>query len=110
MMSNPSPREFARRRLRIIVPLTWLTVVLAVASLVFAWRLRASGHAESGHLLVGAWTLIPPVWFLVEWCLFSRHLDDREREHVKHLQDLARNIWLALIAVLAAILGLVGPN
>ncbi|HXU47072.1 MAG TPA: hypothetical protein VN783_16200 [Thermoanaerobaculia bacterium] len=60
-----------------------------------------------GPTVVGFWVLVPPIWFWSEWVVFSSKMNDpREREHVQHLHDLSRNVWLALIAILIALFDL----
>lgn len=51
------------------------------------------------------WVVVPPLWFLVDWALFEP-TNDKNFEHFKYSQELARNLWVAVAAVLALILGL----
>jgi hypothetical protein len=53
--------------------------------------------------IVGVWVLLPPIWFWVEWVWVSRQIDEKERERIKHMHDLARNIWIALLAILVGL-------
>lgn len=54
-----------------------------------------------GRVLVALWVLGPPVFFWVDWVVFCRDLSKDEKDAAKHTHDLSRNIWLALVAVLA---------
>jgi len=88
-----------------IPPKAW--VWAATISVVVAIALRLQWPTEKklfSYILVGAWTLVPPIWFLYDWCKFEPK-DASNFEHFKYSQELARNIWLALIVVLAAITG-----
>lgn len=61
-----------------------------------------------GYTLLGLWTLVPPLWFLYEFqSEFPRdHKKPQEEvDRLKHIHDLSRNIWVAFIVVLAAIMG-----
>jgi len=60
-----------------------------------------AGWQNFGAIMIAAWVLIPPVWFWTEWVFFSKGQDV---ERLKHTHDLARNIWVALVVVLAALL------
>ena len=51
--------------------------------------------------LIGFWMLLPPVYFWLDWLYWTAPGD---REMTVHTHDLARNIWLALVVALAAIL------
>jgi hypothetical protein len=59
------------------------------------------------YVLVGIWVLCPPIFFWLEWVLWT---PVSEQETTKHTHDLARNIWLALIVILAVILDIKWPN
>jgi hypothetical protein len=59
-----------------------------------------------GKSLLAVWLLIPPVFFWMDWVVFSRNLTAPEREVAQHSHDLSRNIWLALVASLVVIFGL----
>jgi hypothetical protein len=88
--------------LKIVVPSTW---ILSIASLAFAFWVRARPCLLDpyGYILLGLWTLVPPLWFLHEWTL-SEKLSEQVKEIIKHYHELARNVWLALIVVLAVIM------
>lgn len=94
--------------LKIVVPLSG---TLAIGSLAFATFVRFCQPAllkPYGYIMLGLWALIPPVWFIYEWTL-SRTLGTVEQDRIKHFHDLARNLWLALILALAAIMGAENP-
>jgi cytochrome b561 len=60
-----------------------------------------------GYPVVAAWVLLPPVWFFFEWVVLCRDLKNKaERDRIKHLHELARNIWLGLVVVLALTFGI----
>ena len=59
-----------------------------------------------GKSLLAFWLLIPPVFFWLDWVVFSRNLTPPEREVAQHTHDLSRNVWLALVASLVVIFGL----
>ena len=80
-----------------------LSVIAAVASLAFAiWPcgFDSDTHKRVGTFIVGAWVLLPPVFFWIDWVKYRGGLSDEEKEAVKHTHDLSRNIWLGLVAVL----------
>lgn len=91
-----------------------------IASLAYAYMLRTGSYlgpmepdqvSFRGYLLIGFWVLIPPIWFFFEFqCLHRNMLNDPfELSRVKQAQDLGRNIWLAFVIVLAAIIGVKWP-
>jgi hypothetical protein len=55
------------------------------------------------------WVAIPPLWFLWEYVHF-RPPEGIEDERMRHLHDLCRNIWLALIVILVAIMEIPWPG
>jgi hypothetical protein len=83
----------------------------AVVSLGLAIRIRrgqAGKPSVKAYFLVGSWALVPPVWFMVEWYLFTGNKE--EFEYLKYSQELARNVWVALVIVLAKITGIAWPG
>jgi hypothetical protein len=60
--------------------------------------------ATLAYLLVGAWALIPPIWFMFEWHEYTGGKEGFE--FFKYGQELARNVWIALVVVLATIAGI----
>lgn len=66
-------------------------------------KLSLSAHNSLAHFVIGFWVLFPPVFFWVDWVWFCRHLSKDALDVTKHTHDLSRNIWLALIVVLAVL-------
>jgi hypothetical protein len=64
-----------------------------------------ASHEELGSYLLAIAFVVPPVYFWIDWvwlCSFMAANDGR-RGVAKHTHDLARNIWLGLIAILAVL-------
>ncbi len=54
--------------------------------------------------ILGAWTVLPPVAFIIDYMLFDRKRESKEEfEHFKYVQGLARNLWLGMVMLLAAL-------
>ncbi len=54
--------------------------------------------------ILGAWTVLPPVAFVIDYILFDRENKTREEfEDFKYVQGLARNVWLGMVMLLAAL-------
>lgn len=60
------------------------------------------------YLIIGFWVLAPPVYFWLDWHVLCAKIPAQHVESVKHIHDLSRNIWIALISVLSALFG-IGP-
>jgi hypothetical protein len=61
----------------------------------------------AGAVLIGIWTLAPPIFFWVDWVNYSGELDtDAKRDFAKHTHDLGRNIWIAFAAILVFLFGI----
>jgi hypothetical protein len=77
-----------------------------VISLVIAVLIRThlTENSAPAYWLVGAWALLTPLWFIWEWHTFKG--DKAAFEHFKYGQELARNVWIALVVVLAVITGI----
>jgi hypothetical protein len=65
-------------------------------------QLGAPDHKTLGKFIVAFWAIVPPVFFWWDWVHFCRDMkpDAPERDVAKHTHDLARNIWLGVVAVL----------
>jgi hypothetical protein len=61
---------------------------------------------NTGKVLVAFWLLFPPVFLWADWVFYWTTMTAETRSAAEHLHDLARNIWLALVAVLTAAYGL----
>lgn len=83
-----------------------------LTSLTIAARIRIlygeNKKPLGAYLLLGFWALIPPIWFFLEWVFLRQYVDCPD--DLKYTQELARNIWIALVVVLAAILGIKWPT
>jgi hypothetical protein len=100
-------------RNKVIGPVSWISAGLAFASLAIGLLLRCESHecrAAIGYFVVALWALMPPIRFWFEWVFLCRDLSDKELEHVKHLHELSRNIWVALVIVLAALYDIKWPG
>jgi len=97
-----------RKLIYVIVPLLSLTALIGTIGCVIS-------HSDSltpGILkvnkkdllvLVGIWTIIPPVWFFVEYFYIYKRCephDTHKFDQFKHGQQLAAAIWAGLLAFL----------
>jgi hypothetical protein len=89
-----------------------LSVVAVIISVRMAFTIRAStapDRVHSASAILAFWALVPPVFFWLEWTLFSKKSDEKERDRIKHFHELSRNIWIALVVVLATIMKIKWP-
>ncbi|WP_435016612.1 hypothetical protein TA3x_004185 [Tundrisphaera sp. TA3] len=81
-----------------------IAAVAGIASLAIGVYFQSSASPTNfqkslGQGIVGAWAILPPIFFWYDWCYLS-YGDKDDREFQKETHNLARNIWLALIVVL----------
>jgi hypothetical protein len=103
MQLNMSRTDKAHPGLFHFVPIT-----LAAASLIYAFWIYPS-HKENRlwvNIIMAFWSLIPPLYSWLDWRLFGRDMYGDEARYVTHLHDLGRNLWLAMVAVLAYAFGI----
>lgn len=97
--------------------MTWVAAILAIVSLEIALSVRKKKESAAenanktakeklpkldlGDWIIAFWAIIPPLWFFVEWRSLSY---GQELEVFKYSQELARNIWVAFVVLLVAIL------
>ena len=70
------------------------------------WCPVGIGSLQTGKVIVALWILIPPFFLWGDWVLFASSMCEAERSVAEHLHDLIRNMWLALVTVLAFIYGI----
>lgn len=60
-------------------------------------------HRECALWWLAFWTLVPPVWFLLEYSAATSDMckDSNELVRFTRMQDLARSVWVAWVAALA---------
>jgi hypothetical protein len=79
-------------------------VVFAVISLLL---LLFKGHMSKdtadtvGKFLVAVWAILPPAFFWYDWVYLCDGLSPPALDFAKHTHDLARNIWIGLLGVVA---------
>jgi hypothetical protein len=101
-------------RLRFVMG--WAACVFAIATfIVIGWGTHCylPNHREDLKTLVlpflALWTIAPPMFFwfdyFVLWHLEKMHKTSQfaDLSEFKHGQELSRNLWLAIVAILAAI-------
>jgi hypothetical protein len=120
---NPNPSNLVNPFDSLIDAAIVVSVVMFIASLVYAYRLRTGALAGSlsdsqvrarGYLVIGLWVIlppIPPIWFFFEFQFLHPNMlrDAVEMGRVRHAQDLGRNVWIAFVIVLAAVVGVKWP-
>src|SRR5215469_15926952 len=65
-------------------------------------------HQVVGYGLLAAWIGMPPLYFFLEYALLPPPATREAR--VQHMHDLCRNIWVAFVVLLAAIMGIHFPG
>jgi hypothetical protein len=87
-----------------------ISAIAALACLAIAKGSLGEGiqgwEKQHAYAIVGAWAVLPPVFFWVDWVVFCQTMSKDELDRAKHTHDLSRNIWLALVILLGAVLGI----
>ena len=94
------------KRDRINFWISLISVVIGFGSLAYAVCLGEGAPDAAKRLLVGFWLLAPPIYFWLDWHLLCRDIPPEKTDSVKHIHDLSRNIWVALVVVLMALLNI----
>lgn len=80
--------------------LSFVAIILSVIALVFPDKVTPNIKM----LLWGLWILGPPIWFIVEYLAyynnwFNLNLEEKDMEHLKHVQSLMMALWAAVAAL-----------
>ncbi len=82
-----------------------INIVLAGIGVLFAVICFISADAIEWikKTLVAVWILVPPVYFYIEWVFLYEESDEYPLGKFQYSQKLARDVWLAITAILIAI-------
>lgn len=74
-----------------------------VAIAVTLWRLAAKDTPRSEkYLLLGAWTILPPVWFVVEYFfIYLPYGTKSSFDYFQYGQDIASKLWAAILGLIS---------
>ena len=85
---------------------TGLSIVFAVVSVLAALNPHSKiggmlDHKAWGAVIVAVWAILPPAFFWWDWVHYLQHepADSEARKIAEHTHDLARNMWLGLLAL-----------
>ena len=99
------------RRDSVIFRAAVVSATSAGASIIVAIFLETVGCRYKdrwGLPLLATWVVAPPLWFFFEYFIWPPPAAEDER--TRHFHDLARNLWLALVVLLAAIMEIKFPG
>ena len=87
----------------------WLSFVALLATggfFIWAALYPCKATKEVAQWWLLGWALLPPVWF---WCeyhfIWLTERDESQKPglaHLQHSQEVSRNIWLAIVGLIAA--------
>ena len=91
------------KRINAVFRFAVVSAILALLSF-FIFPVLPEGPVTEGieRCIVGFWILVPPLWLWYEYCFLYREDDPNPLlfERFKYGQELTRNLWLAITAVL----------
>jgi hypothetical protein len=96
MVDDQVSSKFTKKKIR-----KFLGPMLALVGLLYTYRSHL--HACPREVIFMAWSLLPPVWLILEnWLLFDVNEESlSDFEVFKHSQSLARNLWGGFLIFLA---------
>lgn len=80
-----------------------ISIVIGTLSLLVALRYGPETSKCLKYAIVGFWVIAPPIYFWSDWVFLCKNIPTSKTDAVKHVHDLSRNIWLALVVVLIAL-------
>ena len=87
-----------------------VSIILAIASILIGIIITTSETKDTiGQIILSIWVIAPPIFFWIDW-IMCENVDSKTAERAKHNHDLARNIWLGFIVLLAVLFDLEWPG
>ena len=83
--------------------LSIVSAIIALSSLMYAIFAGSEALPVVKFAIVGFWVIVPPVYFWCDWHFLCRDIPQNKVDSVKHIHDLSRNIWVALVVILIAL-------
>lgn len=82
-----------------------INILGAIVGIVFTAACLMSSDASKSikRLLISLWVVVPPIYFYLEWTWLYRENSEYPLEKFQYSQKLAKDVWLAITAILAAI-------
>jgi hypothetical protein len=81
----------------------WVSIVAVLITAIVIGKnfpfSKLSGQNTWLVFLACGWGVVPPAWFLLEW--HWKHSTTKDEAGLKYAQELARNLWLGVAAVIA---------
>jgi hypothetical protein len=88
--------RFIASGIAVFVTLVWLAAF---------WRPTMNATQKTSlAILFALWTALPPVWFLYDWSNFHP-TPTTSFEDFKYSQELARNLWIGIAALIGLLIG-----
>ena len=87
-----------------------VSIILAIASILIGIIIPTSEIKDTiGQISLSIGVIVPPIFFWIDW-IMCENVDSKTAERAKHNHDLARNIWLGFIVLLAVLFYLEWPG
>lgn len=88
----------------VVYCISGIVVISAVVTAVMAVRAFGAGDQNTLFALAAAWTVVPPVWFWIDYFIvFRRGGDQAQFDEFKHGQQVSAAIWAAVALSLFAL-------
>ena len=80
--------------------LKFFALILAASAIIVTFILVTNQTYQKW--LLAAWTLLPPIWFWLEYFVIRPPTDPESAsfDRYKYGQELSRNVWAAVVALL----------
>jgi hypothetical protein len=103
---------FALDKIKIIFSIAAVVVTYIVLMSTPTYRAAVNFHDNSSHatlvVLLAAWVIIPPAWFVIEFYNFRNDENDDTNafEKFKYQQDLGAKLWLAITLTIGTVVNI----
>lgn len=89
----------------VVSVVSWVSLLALIVTVIEFRLLRKQKDRTGAARLLVFWTIVPPLWFWIEYHWIWKSLPSVEQhlERFVHSQECSRNIWLGIVGLLAAL-------
>jgi hypothetical protein len=104
-------KQWSSRHIKFIASFAapFFAILVVASGAAILWLRTRNPDAENGKVsieqsvILAFWSVVPGLYLYVEYLTYHENLTQEDLEHMRHFQELTRNIWISVLVVLFAL-------